>query len=294
MSNPLKSWEVNPTQYQQHPGQWAYEEFEAWANHSEKKGHLAPGQAKHIVRMFDNACHESDPHAALHSKLFSSVQQGHIDAGKMHFIQSVATQILHQKNLMRGSQQPAPSAAAQPASAIDQQRIQQIAQQSKFVWFYKAPENTLTACFGNFFEVPGKVLGCRTAEGAFQAQKFVGDPYHAFANLDGDSAWKLARNFPGTQKANWHQGEKINAMKRVIADKFKFGSPLASALLATGSAYLVEHNPVKGRDSFWSDDSDGTGQNMLGQLLMERRMALGGTGTVTAPSQYTQNVTNLR
>lgn len=68
-----------------------------------------------------------------------------------------------------------------------------------------------------------------------------------------------------------------DAMKAVLTQKF--GDPeFQQALLATGDAYLLEHNEVKGRDDYWSDDHDGTGQNMLGKTLMALRHSLGGAG----------------
>lgn len=44
----------------------------------------------------------------------------------------------------------------------------------------------------------------------------------------------------------------------------------------TGDSFLVEHNQVKGRDFFWSDNFDGTGKNMLGTLCMELRSEMRG------------------
>jgi len=75
----------------------------------------------------------------------------------------------------------------------------------------------------------------------------------------------------------------------------KFKDPiLRSSLLSTGSAYLVEHLPKKGRDNFWGDDHDGSGQNQLGNILMDVRAKLGGTGRVDPPAKYLQNVTQLK
>nr|WP_052702820.1 NADAR domain-containing protein [Paenibacillus beijingensis] len=39
-------------------------------------------------------------------------------------------------------------------------------------------------------------------------------------------------------------------------------------LMSTGNCLLVEHTS---NDSFWGDNGDGTGRNMLGQILMEVR-----------------------
>ena len=74
---------------------------------------------------------------------------------------------------------------------------------------------------------------------------------------------------------DWRE-HNVQATRDVLVAKFEPGTHAAQALLATGSARLVEHIPVKGRDAFWGDDSDGSGQNMLGQLLMERRQRLSG------------------
>lgn len=64
-------------------------------------------------------------------------------------------------------------------------------------------------------------------------------------------------------------------MKEVLTQKFSDPS-FRHALLLTNKAYLLEHNEVKGRDSYWSDDHDGSGANMLGKTLMEVRKSYGG------------------
>jgi hypothetical protein len=46
---------------------------------------------------------------------------------------------------------------------------------------------------------------------------------------------------------------------------------------------LEERNEKVGRDSYWSDNHDGSGQNRLGYLLMEMRLALGGQGIPPHP-----------
>ncbi|CAE7709032.1 unnamed protein product, partial [Symbiodinium pilosum] len=66
-------------------------------------------------------------------------------------------------------------------------------------------------------------------------------------------------------------GSNWTAMEKVLEAKFKQNSPLASRLLQTGNATLLEHCSRKGRDSFWSDDEDGSGCNYLGMLLMLQR-----------------------
>ena len=62
-------------------------------------------------------------------------------------------------------------------------------------------------------------------------------------------------------------------MEFVLRAKFALPS-MRAALLASGSAVLLEHNEVVGRDTFWSDNYDGSGQNRLGRLLMLLRKEL--------------------
>ena len=81
-------------------------------------------------------------------------------------------------------------------------------------------------------------------------------------------------------------------MIEVIKIKFS-NEEYKKVLLSTQNAYLVEHNPVKNRDSFWSDDHDGTGKNILGLLLMELRENLGGVGVVAPPKEYTEWISSL-
>ena len=80
-------------------------------------------------------------------------------------------------------------------------------------------------------------------------------------------------------------------MLEVLREKFK-NSHAQKALQDTKNVYLVEHNPVKGRDTFWSDDNDGTGKNMLGTLLMQARAGLFRTSLPAAPSSYRADLPN--
>lgn len=58
------------------------------------------------------------------------------------------------------------------------------------------------------------------------------------------------------------------AMRDVLKAKFTQHPELASQLLATGAAKLIEESLT---DPFWGTGRNGKGQNMLGQLLMEVR-----------------------
>ena len=63
-------------------------------------------------------------------------------------------------------------------------------------------------------------------------------------------------------------------MLAVLQAKFQPGTWMEKALLATGDAFLLEHNSVTGRDNVWSDNHDGTGSNWLGLQLMLLRGTL--------------------
>lgn len=66
---------------------------------------------------------------------------------------------------------------------------------------------------------------------------------------------------------------KIKAMEFLLKQKFKRGSELASLLLSTGEAKLVEGNTWY--DVYWGVDlNTGRGENHLGRLLMKIRQEL--------------------
>ena len=116
------------------------------------------------------------------------------------------------------------------------------------------------------------------AESAFQALKFWDDAAR-FARLSGGAAFALTRSArcAGREDRTYAGfGGNWAAMRAVLAAKFARRSRMADALLATGDAFLLEHNERKGRDDTWSDDADGEGQNWLGLLLMLQRDALRG------------------
>ncbi len=176
-------------------------------------------------------------------------------------------------------------------------QIARIAARDHFVWFYKREENPLTAFLGNFDPCSVSYLGFnfRCSEAAYQAAKFAPDRrmMQRFENLDGEAAFQSARtltqHWTPAQRNQWQQNS-IRVMREVVYAKFAQNVDLAELLLATGNAYLVEHTPVRGRDAFWADDHNGTGQNWLGRIAMETRGTLGGSarGPVPRNQQYNQ------
>ncbi len=181
-------------------------------------------------------------------------------------------------------------------------KIQAIAARDHFVWFYKKEENPLTEFLGNFMPCRIRLWGeyeFRCAEAAFQAAKFAEEPdlMRRFQNLDGEAAWRLgqqlSRHWSRANHDAWRQ-RSTAVMREVVYAKFNQNPDLKALLLATGNAYLVEHIPRKGRDAFWGDDSDGTGQNQLGRICMSVRGNLQGSGEVARPPQYDRFISGLR
>lgn len=168
--------------------------------------------------------------------------------------------------------------------AHQKNRLDYFAQQDGFIWFDKG--NKYTYFLSNSYPAKIKMWSMKfiCAEGAFQAAKFLHNPEVAvrFTHLEGKEALKLAQNLSYQQRGDWYQVRE-NIMKEVLHAKFQQHSDLAELLLATGDAYLVEHNAT---DAFWTDGYDGCGKNRLGRLLMQVRGEMGGIGIVSKPSTY--------
>lgn len=130
-------------------------------------------------------------------------------------------------------------------------------------------------------ETPIGTFKC--AEGAYQYLKFehLNDPElkKQFMDAEGEVAWNLSRSETLHDKVNpaW---DRERAMRQTL--RYKFAEPtLKARLLGTNDKYLVENSP-NGQDIFWSDNGDGSGQNKLGQMLMELREELGGKAGIVA------------
>ena len=127
-----------------------------------------------------------------------------------------------------------------------------------------------------------------SAEAAFQATKWWSHPsiLQQFENQPtGKAAFDYKQSLLKGAKAGLNPGPDYGyaglgptaAMDFVLAAKYS-DAAFASILLGTGDAYLLEHNEKTGRDNIWSDNFDGTGQNLLGISLMNLRQKLGGKG----------------
>jgi ribA/ribD-fused uncharacterized protein len=129
-------------------------------------------------------------------------------------------------------------------------------------------------CFSNFAAYPIQLGGKTwpTSEHYFQGQKFD-DEGHVEAIRQANSpmiAARMGRDRGKPIKKDW-EAIKITVMTAAVRAKFTQHQSHRSMLLDTGDAKLVEHSE---KDAYWGDGGDGTGKNMLGQILMRIRAEL--------------------
>ena len=128
--------------------------------------------------------------------------------------------------------------------------------------------------FSNFADYPIQLGGERwpSSEHYFQAQKFDDAGYRRQIRTTCSpmQAARLGRDRRQKLRRDW-ESVKVGVMREALLAKFQQHPALAALLLSTGEAKLVEHTE---NDSYWGDGGDGSGRNMLGQLLMEVRARL--------------------
>ena len=130
--------------------------------------------------------------------------------------------------------------------------------------------------FTNFYPAPFTVEGKTwpTSEHYFQAQKFVGTPYMEIIRKLSTSreAFQITRDPTVSQwkREDW-EDVKDDIMLNALTCKFTQHASLGKKLSKTSDKWLVEHTA---NDSYWADGGDGTGQNKLGQFLMQVRREL--------------------
>ena len=124
------------------------------------------------------------------------------------------------------------------------------------------------AWLSNFFpvSVTYQNLKFNSVENAYQAAKCKNPAdMEQFISIVPGKAKRLGRTVE--VREDW-EDIKVYVMKDLLIQKFSNGSTLAELLLMTDSANLVEGNWWG--DTFWGV-CKGTGQNILGQLLMLQR-----------------------
>lgn len=151
--------------------------------------------------------------------------------------------------------------------------------------------------FSNFAPCPVVYEGKRypTSEHAYQCQKFLGpnssnrsreyaEIMRTTENVNklfilakqkrvGGYKWKTDLNptieaYQDVKMRNDWDDVKDSVMRQVVLAKFEQNTKARELLLSTGDALIQENSP---RDSYWGIGKDGTGQNMLGVILMETR-----------------------
>ena len=143
---------------------------------------------------------------------------------------------------------------------------------TEIINFYRVSDEY--GCFSNFaaypFELGGK--SWRTTEHYFQAQKFEDEGHQEAIRKVASPmiAARMGRDRKKKLRPDW-QSVKVSIMTDAIRAKFTQHEELRTILLGTGDAKLVEHTT---NDSYWGDGGDGSGKNMLGQVLMRVRTEL--------------------
>ncbi len=143
---------------------------------------------------------------------------------------------------------------------------------ANIVNFYSSTDEY--GCFSNISPHPIEVDGKRwpTSEHYFQAQKFE-DVVHTEEIRKTKSpmiAARMGRDRKKPIRRDW-QSVKVALMRKAVLAKFTQHDDIRQTLFATGDAKIVEHTE---NDSYWGDGGDGSGKNMLGQILMQVREEL--------------------
>jgi ribA/ribD-fused uncharacterized protein len=141
------------------------------------------------------------------------------------------------------------------------------------IYFYSVREEPY-GCFSNFsphgFELDGTYWP--TSEHYFQAQKFIGIT-HADdvrrARTPKEAA-EIGRDRSRPLRPDWDE-VKDDVMRRAVRRKFETHDAIRAVLLGTGDEDLIE---ATSGDYYWGCGTNGTGRNMLGQILMEVRALL--------------------
>lgn len=145
---------------------------------------------------------------------------------------------------------------------------------SDVIRFYKIGDEY--GCFSNFAPYPIELGGKAwpTTEHYFQAQKFDDiERQEAIRSVKSPMiAARMGRSRKWRLRPEW-ESIKVAVMEEAVRAKFDQHADLRAILLGTGDAVIVEHSR---NDSFWADAGDGSGQNILGQILMRLRAQLQG------------------
>ncbi|HEY9796330.1 MAG TPA: NADAR domain-containing protein [Leptolyngbyaceae cyanobacterium] len=140
------------------------------------------------------------------------------------------------------------------------------------IYFYKVSDPY--GCFSNFSPHPIQVEGSywQTVEHYYQAQKFVGTENERLIAVIRQTqtpmeAATLGRDRTRKLRPDWEQ-VKRQVMWQGVLTKFLTHTDIQAILLDTGDELIVEDSPT---DYYWGCGQDKTGQNQLGEILMNVR-----------------------
>ena len=141
------------------------------------------------------------------------------------------------------------------------------------IFFYSTREQPY-GCFSNFsphaFELDAKRWP--TSEHYFQAHKFTGEEDEEAVRQAASPmvAARIGRSRRRPLRPDWDK-VKDDIMRRAVLRKFETHPGIRAILLGTDDEEIVENAP---RDYYWGCGADGSGQNKLGQTLMQVRAIL--------------------
>jgi ribA/ribD-fused uncharacterized protein len=127
---------------------------------------------------------------------------------------------------------------------------------------------------GNFYRARMFIYGrwWNWVEAPYQARK-------TFVPAEIEAIWNAPKPMEArtigqsvTMTPDWDHIKRA-VMKECCLAKFLQHPDLRRQLMETGTEELIEDSPV---DAYWGCGKDGTGQNVLGQVLMELREELKG------------------
>jgi len=138
------------------------------------------------------------------------------------------------------------------------------------IYFYRVHEPY--GEFSNFAKYPFEAEGKKwpTSEHYFQAKKFAGTAHEENirkARTVRDAA-RMGRDRDFPIRPDW-ETVKLDVMRATLRHKFDSHPALVDLLLSTTDRQIIEQTTD---DYYWGCGTDGSGLNMLGQLLMELRL----------------------
>jgi ribA/ribD-fused uncharacterized protein len=129
-------------------------------------------------------------------------------------------------------------------------------------------------CFSNFSPHGVHLKGkwWPTSEHYFQAQKFAGTPHEEeirHAKTPKQAA-TMGRDRGRPLRKDWEH-VKDSIMRDAVREKFRTHKDIRDILLGTGDEPIIENAP---NDYYWGCGANGSGQNRLGEILMQVRAEL--------------------